>query len=378
MNIKIYSYQFSPLFIFLAFLIIAFFYLNTSGDMDMDYEELITSESIGISAPNSSFNTEDEYTVTSLADRILPLENLGPISSILIDQQGELIAEEYFGSMHADQSSNIKSASKSILSILIGIAIDKGYLEGVDQQIGDFFPEYLNSVNDSVKASITIGDLLTMRSGLASTSRSNYGRWVTSSNWIRYALERPLVDEPGVGRIYSTGNTHLLSVILTRATGMNTLEFGNRYLFHPMDIHILGWDRDPQGYYLGGNNMAMIPRDMVKIGRLMMDMGVYNGEQLVPGDWIVQSVEPVTGRRAGINNYGYLWFRRMSGDYHMVYAFGNGGQYIMIIPELESVITVTTRNNTSESTRHYRRQLFSSIDREIIPFLENAYEPGGF
>ncbi|CAN5438907.1 serine hydrolase [soil metagenome] len=351
----------------------AILYLSASGDID--HEEFITHESTAISATESGFNTEDEFTASSLADLVRPLENLGPISSILIDQQGDLIAEEYFGSMHAERSSNIKSASKSILSILTGIAIDKGYLEGVDQQIGDFFPEYFNEEHDSVKASITIGDLLTMRSGLASTSRSNYGRWVTSSNWIRYALDRPLVDEPGVGRIYSTGNTHLLSVILTRATGMNTLEFGNRYLFGPMDIRILGWDRDPQGYYLGGNNIAMIPRDMVKIGRLMMDMGVYNNEQLVSGDWIVQSVEPVTGRRAGMNNYGYLWFRRMSGGYHMVYAFGNGGQYIMIIPELESVITVTTRNNSSESTRNYRGQLFSSIDREIIPFLENVYLP---
>lgn len=374
MKFKINSYQFSPLIIVVVITIIAIFYLNAS---EIDNEDFVTHNSTGIVAPDSII-TEEEYTVSSLADLAKPLENLGPISSILIDQQGDLIAEEYFGSMHAGRSSNIKSASKSILSILTGIAIDKGYLEGVDQQIGDFFPDYLNAEHDSVKASITIGNLLTMRSGLASTSRSNYGRWVTSNNWIRYALGRPLVDEPGVGRIYSTGNTHLLSVILTRATGMNTLEFSNRYLFHPMDIRILGWDRDPQGYYLGGNNMAMIPRDMVKIGRLMMEMGVYNGEQLVPANWIVQSVEAVTGRRAGMNNYGYLWFRRMSGGYHMVYAFGNGGQYIMIIPELESVITVTTRNGTGESTRNYRRQLFSSIDRQIIPFLENAYEPGEF
>jgi len=371
-NIKIKSYQFTHLIIILAIFLIAIFYLNASGDVDP--EEFISHESTGISATESGFYTEDEITISSLADLVRPLESLGPISSILIDQQGVLIAEEYFGSMHAERSSNIKSASKSILSILTGIAIDKGYLEGVDQQIGDFFPEYLNAELDSVKASITIGDLLTMRSGLASTSRGNYGRWVTSNNWIRYALERPLVDEPGIGRIYSTGNTHLLSVIITRATGMNTLEFGNRYLFRPMDIRILGWDRDPQGYYLGGNNMAMIPRDMVKIGRLMMDMGAYNNQQLVSGDWIVQSVEPVTGR-TGMNNYGYLWFRRMSGGYHMIYAFGNGGQYIMIIPELEAVITVTTRNNSSESTRNYRRHLFSSIDREIIPFIENAYEP---
>jgi CubicO group peptidase (beta-lactamase class C family) len=302
-----------------------------------------------------------------------PLNQLGPINSILVSQHGELVAEQYFGSMHANRGHNIKSASKSILSILTGIAIDKGYLEGYHQTIGEFFPEYFNSNPDSVKASITIEDLLTMRSGLASTSRANYGRWVSSNNWIRYALDRPLQGTPGTDRIYSTGNTHLLAVILHRATGMNTLQFANRYLFGPMDIRVTGWDRDPQGYYLGGNNMAMRPRDLLKIGRLMMDVGVYNGEQLVSRDWIITSVQPVTGRVPGIENYGYLWFSRSAGSYHMVYAFGNGGQYLMILPELDAIIAVTTRNGTSESTRTYRRDLFYTIDSEIIPLLEMGY-----
>ncbi|TVQ04080.1 MAG: class C beta-lactamase-related serine hydrolase, partial [Balneolaceae bacterium] len=201
-----------------------------------------------------------------------PLHTLGPINSILVNQHGELVAEQYFGSMNANRGHNIKSASKSLLSILVGIAIDKGYLEGVHQPIGEFFPEYFQNNPDSLKAAITIEDLLTMRSGLASTSRANYGRWVSSSNWIRYALDRPLQGTPGIDRIYSTGNTHLLAVILHRATGMNTLHFANRYLFGPMDIRLAGWDRDPQGYFLGGNNMAMRPRDLVKIGRLMMDV----------------------------------------------------------------------------------------------------------
>ena len=302
-----------------------------------------------------------------------PMGSIGPINSLLISQHGELVAERYYGSMNSNRGNNIKSASKSVLSILIGIAIEQGYLEGVDQTIEEFFPEYFNSNPDSVKASITIEDLLTMRSGLASTSRANYGRWVTSNNWIRYKLDRSLQGVPGQDRIYSTGNTHLLAVLLTRATGMNTLQFANRYLFGPMDIKITGWDRDPQGYYLGGNNMAMRPRDMIKIGRLMMDVGNYNGEQLVSSDWVIKSVRPVTGRISGVEDYGYLWFQRSAGDYHMVYAFGSGGQYIMILPELDAILSVTTRTETNESTRNYRRELFNRIDREIIPLLEAGY-----
>jgi CubicO group peptidase (beta-lactamase class C family) len=302
-----------------------------------------------------------------------PLADIGPINSLLISQHGELVAENYYGRMSADRGNNIKSASKSVLSILIGIAIEQGYLEGVHQPIAEFFPDYFESNPDSIKESITIEDLLTMRSGLASTSRSNYGRWVSSSNWIRYKLDQPLRGVPGEDRIYSTGNTHLLAVILSRATGMNTLQFGNQYLFGPMDIQITGWDRDPQGYFLGGNNMAMRPIDMIKLGQLMMNVGVYNGNQLVPKEWVIKSIEPVTGRIAGVENYGYLWFRRMAGNNHMIYAFGSGGQYIMILPELDAVVTVTTRTGTGESTRNYRRLLFSIIDQDIIPLLQAGY-----
>lgn len=302
------------------------------------------------------------------------LDHKGPISSILISQSRDLVAEEYFGRMNAGQTHNIKSASKSVLSILVGIAIKEGFLEGVDQPIREFFPEYFESNPDSLKESITIGDLLTMRSGLSSTSRRNYGRWVISDNWIQYKLNRPMSGRPGVDRDYSTGNTHLLSVIITRASGMSTRAFANRYLFNPMDIHIGGWDRDPQGYYMGGNNMAIRPRDMVKIGELMMNMGVYNGEQLISPGWIEESVKPVTGRRPGVINYGYLWFRRESAGLDMVYAYGNGGQYILIIPEIEAVIAVTTRIGAN-NTRSWRRELIRELDSTIVPGLIQMYDP---
>ncbi len=367
------SYKTLSLIIFPAVLVLGILFLFISGGFLSDRSDEYILEVSESSTENirvlSSIEVERRLDAITT-----PMADIGPINSLLVSQHGELVAEKYYGRMNAGRGNNIKSASKSLLSILIGIAIDKGYLEGVDQPIGEFFPDYFESNPDSIKASITIEDLLTMRSGLASTSRSNYGRWVSSNNWIYYKLNQPLRGVPGEDRIYSTGNTHLLAVILTRATGLNTLQFANRYLFDPMDIQITGWDRDPQGYFLGGNNMAMRPRDMIKIGQLMMDVGVYNGEQLVPKEWIIRSIEPVTGRIPGIENYGYLWFRRMVGDVHMIYAFGNGGQYIMILPELEAVLTVTTRTGTSESTRDYRRQLFSIIDRDIVPLLQAGYQ----
>jgi CubicO group peptidase (beta-lactamase class C family) len=364
------SYIFLSVAVVVSFIFIAaFFVYLPENEPGVSYDkETISGEEVERKAILDS-----ESLTHILSDITSSFDQLGPINSLIISQHGEIVTEQYYGRMHERRGQNIKSASKSVLSILVGIAIDQGYLEGVDQPIEEFFPEYFSTNEDSLKASITIEDLLTMRSGLASTSRANYGRWVMSSNWIRYTLDRPLQGTPGVDRIYSTGNTHLLAVILARASDMSLLAFSNRYLFHPMDIRITGWDRDPQGYYFGGNNMAMRPSDMVKIGRLMMDVGIFNGQQIVSSDWVRKSIKPVTGRVLGVENYGYLWFQREAGDYHMSYAFGNGGQYILILPELDSVITITTRNESGLPTRNYRRELMRTIDREIVPLLEAAY-----
>ena len=198
---------------------------------------------------------------------------------------GELIEEHYFNGASARRSANLKSASKTIIAILVGIAIDRGYLEGVDQPITDFFSDELADA-DPVKRSITIGDLLSMRSGLGTTSNRNYGRWVRSRHWVRHALSRPLVDRPGGRMIYSTGSTHLLSAILTRATGMSTLEFGRRYLARPLDIMLPAWTRDPQGGYLGGNEMALTPRAMLAVGNLFRRGGTSDGQQVISPEWI--------------------------------------------------------------------------------------------
>ena len=355
-------------------LVASAFLIETPAEVNRD-PDAVASVNEGSETVSAVGNISPEFTRDSLATLAGSADDLGPISSLLIYQSGELIEEEYFGRMSDRSTHNIKSASKSVLSILVGIAIDEGYLDGVDQTIDEYFPDYFESNPDSLKEAITIGDLLTMRSGLASTSRRSYGRWVISENWIEYKLNQPMTGRSGIDRNYSTGNTHLLSVILTRAAGMSTRAFANKYLFEPMDIRVGGWDRDPQGYYMGGNNMALKPRDMIKIGEMMMNMGEYNGKEIVSQEWVVESVKPVTGRRPGVINYGYLWFRRESAGYEMVYAYGNGGQYILIIPEIKAIIAVTTRIGAS-NTRSYRRELFNLFDDTIVPGLSTFYVAG--
>ncbi|MEX0647330.1 MAG: serine hydrolase [Balneolaceae bacterium] len=297
--------------------------------------------------------------------------SIGTVNSLVIEKNNNIIIEEYAGGMNADEPANIKSASKSILSLLVGIAIDKGYLESVDQSIGEFFPEYFEANPDSQKESITIEDLLTMRSGLETTSRWNYGPWVVSNNWVDYALSQPLEDEPGTKMNYSTGSSHLLSVILTKASGMSTKEFANRYLLEPLNTSAGWWDTDPQGYYMGGNNLLLTPSALLKIGRMVMNGGTYQEEQIVPAEWINESLKFHTESLANPYDYGYMWWRTEINGYDMAFAWGNGGQYIMTFPELDSVIVITSNVDESDGSRLYEEQIFSFLEDKLIPLLEN-------
>lgn len=318
--------------------------------------------------PQGVVNAEgDRINAATLVDEVF---RVGPINSFLVQQAGELLIEEYRRGMHAARATNIKSVSKSIISLLVGIAIEQGHLDGITQKIGDFFPDYFKAHPDPEKESITLQDLLTMRAGLASTSRGNYGSWVLSDNWVEFILSQPLVEKPGGEMVYSTGSTHLLSVILTRATGMSTREFAKRYLFAPLHISIGGWDRDPQGNYMGGNNIALSPSSLLKIGAMVMNMGVYRQKQIVPRDWIVESMQIYTRSDFNPYDYGYLWWQRKLNGYTVLFAWGNGGQYILMLPALRTVVAITSSSESNEKSRASRRRLFSFIENRLIRYLE--------
>lgn len=308
-----------------------------------------------------------QVNAATLVDEVF---RVGPIKSFVVQQDGELLIEEYRRGMNAARVTNIKSVSKSIMSLLVGIAIEQGHLDGVTQKIGEFFPDYFKARPDPEKASITLQDLLTMRAGLASTSRGKYGPWVLSDNWVEYVLGQPLVEKPGGVMVYSTGSTHLLSVILTRATGMSTREFAKRYLFGPLHISIGGWDRDPQGNYMGGNNIALSPSALLKIGTLVVNMGVYDQKQIVPRDWIVESMQIYSRSHFNPYDYGYLWWQRKLNGYTLLFAWGNGGQYIIILPALKTVVAITSISKIKETNRASRQKLFRFIENRLIRYLE--------
>src|SRR5215203_5156948 len=208
----------------------------------------------------------------SLEAVVAEAAKLPRLRSVLVSHKRQVVLERYFNGARAAQPANIKSASKSVISALVGIAVSRGLIKDVDQTIGAYFPE-LATDPEPRKRDITIEDLLTMRSGLESTSGRNYGSWVQSANWVRFVLRRPMLEEPGTRVEYSTGSSHLLSAILTKATKMSTWQFAQEQLAKPLGFSLPRWTQDPQGVYFGGNEMLMTPRQMVSFGELYLNDG---------------------------------------------------------------------------------------------------------
>lgn len=301
------------------------------------------------------------------------------LHSLLISHEGNLVVERYFNGRGPGDIANIKSASKSVISALVGAAVERGHLQ-LDQPIAPYFPEHADLL-EGPKGRISIRDLLTMQGGLASTSNRNYGRWVLSDDWVRFALSQPLENPPGTVMEYSTGSTHLLSSILNRATGESTLEFGRRVLGRPLGFHLADWPTDPQGIHFGGNDMEFTPRQMLRFGRLYLEEGRHDGRQVLPADWVEESLETqtVSPRGRGDRHYGYGWWIRDMAGYRTTYAWGYGGQFILLVDELDLVVVTTSSSQPGEGRRHHTRTIYQLAEYGIIaPIAEALGKPVNF
>jgi CubicO group peptidase (beta-lactamase class C family) len=295
---------------------------------------------------------------------------LQPLETVIVAQRGNIIVERGYRGHAVTRSTNIKSASKSIISALVGIAIDRDVLKGPDQPIAPLLKTDLPAEPDPRLAKITIGNLLSMQAGLGRTSGPNYGRWVASRNWVRSALAQPFVDDPGGAMLYSTGSTHLLSAILTRVTGRSTLQLARDWLGPLKGFAITAWERDPQGIYLGGNQMAMSPRSLLAFGELYRNGGrTPDGRQLVSRAWIDQSWTPRTSSRFTGDAYGYGWFLRSMAGHDVRYAWGYGGQMLYIVPSLDLTVVMTSGTGAPSARTGYRDEL-NDLMSQIIAAVE--------
>jgi CubicO group peptidase (beta-lactamase class C family) len=292
-------------------------------------------------------------------------KELPRLHSLIVSRDGEVVLEQYFNGTRATRPANVKSVSKSVVSALVGIAIGRKLIPSAQTPIATWFPE-LKSDRDVRKRTISVEDLLTMRSGLESTSNRNYGAWVQSRNWVQHALRRPLISQPGTSMQYSTGNTHLLSAILTTAAKSSTWRFANDALGKPLGITFPQWPQDPQGIYFGGNDMLMTPRQMVAFGELYLNRGRVGSAQVVPESWVEQSLVPRGRSPISGTEYGYGWWIRELGGRDAFYAWGFGGQYIFVVPDLDLVVVTTSASTVAEDRRSHRRNVFDLVEQLIV------------
>ncbi len=275
---------------------------------------------------------------------------------IVILKAGEIVFEEYFGNTNRKSKLHIASVTKSILSALIGIAVEKGYIKSTEETVMRYFPEYNFISPNGVRENVTIQNLLTM------TAPYSFDDWnepldalCTSPDWIEFSLQE-MGQNGEIGTFkYSTAGAHLLSAILTRVTGKSTREFANEFLFtqigvenireYPMSSYgyddlfgkkVKGWVHDPNNITTGGWGLTLTVREMAHFGQLYLNNGSWNGKQIISPEWITQSIKP------NLNHYGYMWWLFEDNGLHAFAAMGDGGNTICCIPQKALVVAVAS------------------------------------
>jgi CubicO group peptidase (beta-lactamase class C family) len=315
-------------------------YDDLTPDTESDWPwETVTPESQGILS-------ED---LDSLVDYI-ESNGIG-IHSVIIYKNGTIPYEKYFDPFNKDVLHNLKSTSKGIISALTGIALEEGYIDSLGESVLSYFPEY--EVKDSTeKSDITLRHLLTMTSGLKwnENDLNSMYTFFVDKRIAKRVLNLPLESEPGTSFNYNTGLTHLLSVIIAKASGMSTLELAEEYIFDPLNIQNVQWNTDREGYHIGGSELFLTPRAMTKFGVMYLHDGEYQGQQIIPEDWVIESKSTqVEGLFHGANiQYGYLWWLDIGNplftyldDESRFLAMGARGQRIFICPQQDAVVVIT-------------------------------------
>jgi CubicO group peptidase (beta-lactamase class C family) len=299
-------------------------------------------------------------------------ESLPRLHSVIVARDGVAFEDQVFRGPGLDTPVNIKSASKSVLAAMGGVAIVRGVFEGVDQPISEILGDRFPVNPDPRLRAVTIGHLLSMQAGLGSTSGRNYGAWVSSPDWVRHALARPFESEPGGRMVYSTGTSHLLSAALTRASGRSTLALARDWLGEPLGIEIPSWPADPQGIYFGGNDMKLSPRALLTFGELYRNDGVHAGARVLPETWVRDSWNGRGASRWSGNPYGYGWWIRRSGRHDVYFAWGYGGQMVFVVPGLNLTVVMTSDPTPVAQRDSHVDRLHGLLDEGFIPAAETG------
>ncbi len=300
-------------------------------------------------------------TVVSQADA------LDQCRAIIVLLRGETVVSKVFRGPGLERAAPIKSVSKTIVAALTGIAIDRGEISSPQQTLANTAPRLIPKGVDPRVAKITIEHLLTMQAGLERTSGVNYGGWVQSADWVANALMRPFVAEPGSRMLYSTGSFHVLGAVLSEVSGESLLALARSRLGQPLGIEVPAWTRDPQGRYLGGNEMSLSLPAMARFGDLYRRGGEWDGVQVISKDWVESSLLPRTRSPFSGLDYGYGWFLGRAGNDVYALARGYGGQLICIAPQLGFTLALTSDPTRPARSAGYFGDLKRLIEDVIIP-----------
>jgi CubicO group peptidase (beta-lactamase class C family) len=322
-------------------------------------------------------NNEKAMVLNALIEK-----EYGNIAGVIVQRDNEIVFENYYNGYNQNDTIHVASVTKSIISALIGIAIDKGLITGAEQNILDFFHGYEVKRGEKTIRKITIKDLLTMTAPYK-YKHEPYTKVYSSDDWTKAALD--LIG--GKGEIgvfkYSTVGTQILSGVLSNATGQSVTDFATENLFRHLDIkrpenvtikdknehfaflknkYVSGWVVDPKGVNTAGWGLSLSTRDMAKFGQLYLNMGKWNDKQILSSKWIENSVEAHS--KWGNFRYGYLWWLIDGGDRGDYAAIGDGGNVIFVSPDKNIVIAIASQFMPRAKDR------IELIKKNIVPLFE--------
>lgn len=311
------------------------------------------------------------------------------IKAFVVQVDGKPVVERYHPDWGPGASKNVFSVTKSVMSLLIGIAIDEGSIAGVDQTLAELLPQYVSVMAPGV-AEVTLEQVLTMTGGILPDDDPSWLDPGRQPDWLAAILSTPLQQPPGTSFAYSSLGSHLLSGILATATGRSSLEFAQEKVFGPLSIvsqptaeptadpHYLqeydttsgfAWRTDPQGLQFGASDLKITAPDMIKIGQLYLDRGQWQGTQIVSTDWVARSTTAhVETDFSPAPGYGYQWWTMTAGDHPAFAAVGYAGQLIEVVPELGLVVAVACQDDPASFQADSFIQL---IEQNLVPLVES-------
>jgi CubicO group peptidase (beta-lactamase class C family) len=293
-----------------------------------------------------------------------------PIHSLLLIRHGQLVLEASFYPYEATTPHDVASVTKSVTSLLVGIALDKGYLKSVGQPVLPLLPGAGPTTVEPHKQDLTIEHLLTMTSGLDcgfEAGEKELAAMRGTADWAAFALALPMRAAPGTQYAYCSSNNHLLSAILSSQTGESALVFARKHLFGPLGINDVIWPADPRGHTYGWGDLHLFPRDLAKVAYLYLRGGRWNGTQIVSEEWVRRSTTSRVKVRDGVG-YGYSWWINTARQPPVFEAEGRGGQRAAVVPDKDLVVVF---NGGGVNTDELAPFLFRAI-RSDAPLPQSA------